>query len=159
MRQLSWKIFAFRQAIALSNCQATAKVNIRFGSTGNGVSALFGPIVDRMKSRLWTTTEDRWKMADILAPMHPGEVLDELYLRPLGMSAGALAKKLGVPRTRIERIVKNQTSITPDTAFRLAKAFKTTPLYWMNMQTSYDLALAGATVDVSDIQSLDAILR
>ena len=55
MRQLSWKIFAFRQAIVLSNCQATAKVNIRFGSTGSGVSALFGPIVDRMKSRLWTT--------------------------------------------------------------------------------------------------------
>ena len=98
-------------------------------------------------------------MTDILAPLHPGEVLDELYLRPLEMSAGALAKKLGVPRTRIERIVKGQTSITPDTAFRLAKAFKTTPLYWMNMQTSYDLALAGATVDVSAIQSLDAILR
>ena len=61
MRQLSWKIFAFRQAIVLSNCQATAKVNIRFGSTGNGVSALFGPIVGRMKSRLWTTIEGCWK--------------------------------------------------------------------------------------------------
>ena len=97
-------------------------------------------------------------MADILDPMHPGEVLDELYLRPLKMSAGALAKNLGVPRTRVERIVKGRTSITPDTAFRLAKAFQTTPLYWMNMQTSYDLALAGATVDVSDIQSLNAIL-
>ena len=96
-------------------------------------------------------------MAEILAPMHPGEVLDELYLRPLGMSAGALAKKLGVPRTRIERIVKGQTSMAPDTAFRLAKAFQTTPLYWMNMQTSYDLSLAGATIDVSNIQPLDAI--
>ena len=95
MRQLSWKIFAFRQAIALSNCQATAKVNIRFGSTGNGGSALFGPIVDRMKSRLWTTTEDRWKMADILAPMHPGEVLDELYLRPLGDERRGLGKEIG----------------------------------------------------------------
>ena len=62
-------------------------------------------------------------MADILDPMHPGEVLDELYLRPLKMSAGALAKNLGVPRTRVERIVKGRTSITPDTAFRLAKAF------------------------------------
>ena len=99
------------------------------------------------------------KMADILAPMHPGEVLDELYLKPLEMSAGALAKKLGVPRTRIERIVKGQTSMTPDTAFRLAKVFRTTPLYWMNMQTNYDLTMASATVDVSDIQPLDSILR
>ena len=98
-------------------------------------------------------------MADILVPMHPGGVLDELYLKPLDMSAGALAKILGVPRTRIERIVKGQTSVTPDTAFRLAKAFKTTPHYWMNMQMSYDLARAGATIDVSDIQPLDAVLR
>ena len=98
-------------------------------------------------------------MADIPVPMHPAEVLDELYLKPLEMSAGALAKVLGVPRTRIERIVKGQTSVTPDTAFRLAKAFKTTPHYWMNMQMSYDLARAGATIDVSDIQPLDAVLR
>ena len=98
-------------------------------------------------------------MADILAPMHPGEVLDELYLKPLDMSAGALAKELGVPRTRIERIVKGQTSMTPDTAFRLARIFRTSPLYWMNMQTSYDLAMASATVDVSDIKPLDIISR
>ncbi len=98
-------------------------------------------------------------MADFLAPMHPGEVLDELYLTPLGMSAGALAKELGVPRTRIERIVKGQTSMTPDTAFRLAKIFRTSPLYWMNMQTSYDLAVASATVNVSDIKPLDTIFK
>ena len=98
-------------------------------------------------------------MADILVAMHPGEVLDELYLKPLEMSAGALAKKLGVPRTRIERFVKCQTSVTPDTAFRLAKAFKTTPHYWMNMQMSYDLAQAGAMIDVSHIQPLDTVLR
>ena len=94
-------------------------------------------------------------MTYILAPMHPGEVLDELYLAPLEMSAGALAKEVGVPRTRIERIVKGQTSMTPDTAFRLAKVFRTSPLYWMNMQTSYDLAMASATVNVSDIKPLD----
>ena len=95
------------------------------------------------------------EITEILAPMHPGEVLDELYLKPLEMSAGALAKELGVPRTRIERIVKGQTSMTPDTAFRLAKVFRTSPLYWMNMQTSYDLAMASTTVNVSDIKPLD----
>ena len=98
------------------------------------------------------------EMAEILVPMHPGEVLEELYLKPLELSAGALATKLGVPRTRIERVVKGRTSITPDTAFRLARAFNTTPHYWMIMQTSYDLARAGATTDVSNIRPLDTVL-
>lgn len=78
---------------------------------------------------------------NILPPIHPGEVLRELYLEPLGMSSGALAKKLGVPRTRIERVVTEKTAITPDTALRLSKFFGTTPQLWMNMQTGYDLKL------------------
>lgn len=74
-----------------------------------------------------------------LPPVHPGEILREEYLAPLGMSAGLLARKLNVPRTRIERLVAEQTSLTPDTALRLARFFGTTPQYWMNLQTSYDL--------------------
>ncbi|AXS41276.1 HigA family addiction module antitoxin [Breoghania sp. L-A4] len=76
--------------------------------------------------------------------MHPGEILREEYLLPIGMSAGALAKRLGVPRTRIERVATEQTPITPDTALRLAKFFKTTPEFWMNMQTGYDIKIAAA---------------
>ena len=95
-------------------------------------------------------------MTDILAPMHPGEVLDELYLAPLEMSAGALAKEVGVPRTRIERIVKGQTSMTPDTGVSTGESIQgQVRFYWMNMQTSYDLAMASATVNVSDIKPLD----
>ena len=86
-------------------------------------------------------------MTDILPAIHPGEILKELYLDPLGMSAGALAKRLGVPRTRIERIVTGQTSVTPDTALRLAKAFDTTPQFWLNMQTSHDLKVVDIDVD------------
>ena len=56
-------------------------------------------------------------------PSHPGEVLAQLYLEPLGMSAIALAKRLSVPRTRIERLVRSETSLTVDTAMRLAKFF------------------------------------
>lgn len=78
---------------------------------------------------------------DLLPPVHPGEILREIYLEPLGLSAGALAKKLGVPRTRIERVVAERTAITPDTALRLSKFFNTTPELWMNMQTSYDLKM------------------
>ena len=70
---------------------------------------------------------------------HPGEILREEYLVPLGMSAGALAKKLNVPRTRIERLVKQTHPVTADTALRLAKFFDTTPHYWLNMQMAFDL--------------------
>lgn len=89
-------------------------------------------------------------------PMHPGEVLKELYLDPLDMGAIAFARRLDVPRTRIERLVKGVTSITPDTALRLARAFNTTPSYWMNMQTNYDMVAVAKQVDVSGIEPLIA---
>ena len=75
----------------------------------------------------------------VLPAIHPGEILRDLYLEPLDMTPYALAKKLNVPRTRIERIVAEKVGITPDTALRLARFFKTSPELWMNMQTSYDL--------------------
>ena len=93
-------------------------------------------------------------MSLLEAPMHPGEVLKELYLDPLDMGAIALARRLDVPRTRIERLVKGVTNMTPDTALRLARAFNTTPAYWMNMQTNYDMATASKKVDVSGIEPL-----
>jgi addiction module HigA family antidote len=78
--------------------------------------------------------------------VHPGEVLQELYLAPLGMSAGALAKAIDVPRTRIERIIKKERGIGVDTALRLAKYFGSTPELWTNMQTSYELAVERAAL-------------
>ena len=95
-------------------------------------------------------------MSLLEAPMHPGEVLKELYLDPLDMGAIALARRLNVPRTRIERLVKGVTNMTPDTALRLARAFNTAPAYWMNMQTNYDMATASKKVDVSGIEPLVA---
>ena len=80
-------------------------------------------------------------MNNILPPVHPGEILREEYLAPLDLSSGALAKKLGVPRTRIERLVKEKTPISTDSALRLAKYFKTSAQFWMNMQTGYDLKI------------------
>lgn len=79
-----------------------------------------------------------------LPAIHPGEILREEYLAPLNMSAGALARRLQVPRTRIERIVAEETGITTDTALRLARFFRTTPDFWMNMQIGYELAVARA---------------
>ena len=85
-------------------------------------------------------------------PMHPGEVLKELYLDPLDMSPMGLARELKLPRTRIERLVKGTTGITTDTAMRLAKFFSTTPQYWVNMQANYDLA--NAKTDLAGIVPL-----
>lgn len=89
-------------------------------------------------------------------PSHPGEVLAELYLAPLEMSAITLAARLEVPRTRIERLLKGQTALTVDTAMRLARFFATTPEYWMNLQRAWDLARARATIDVSGIKPIEA---
>ncbi len=92
-------------------------------------------------------------MTDILPPVHPGEILREEFLVPLKMSAGALAKRLGVPRTRIERLASEQTGVTPDTALRLGKFFDTTPEFWMTLQASYDLKVHAASL-VTDLAAI-----
>lgn len=83
-------------------------------------------------------------------------MLVELYLDPFGMSAITLARRLNVPRTRIERLVKGETALTIDTAMRLSKFFGNTAEFWVNLQRAYDLALARRTADLSDITPLDA---
>lgn len=97
-------------------------------------------------------------MTDILPPVHPGEILREEYLLPLAMSSGSLAKKLGVPRTRIERIVKETAPVTTDTALRLAKFFTTSPEFWMNLQASYDLKISARALqaDLDRIERYEA---
>ncbi|MGY6411661.1 MAG: HigA family addiction module antitoxin [Alkalilacustris sp.] len=95
-------------------------------------------------------------MSLLTDPSHPGEVLSELYMLPLGMKAPTLARHLGVPRTRIERLVKGETALSADSAMRLAAFFQTTPEYWMNLQRGWDLARARETVDLSGIKPLQA---
>ena len=77
-----------------------------------------------------------------MRPTHPGEVLREEFLEPLGLSAHALAVALRVPAPRINDVARERRGITPDTALRLARFFKTTPQFWMNLQASYDLKIA-----------------
>ncbi len=77
----------------------------------------------------------------MIAPCHPGEILKHEFLEPLGMSSIELAKASGVPHALVERLVKEQTGVTPDTALRLSRALGTTPEFWSNMQTSHDAAL------------------
>jgi addiction module HigA family antidote len=79
---------------------------------------------------------------DRLSPIHPGEILREEFLSPLGMSANELALALRVPATRINEIVNEKRGITADTALRLSRYFGTTPKFWTNMQASWELEVA-----------------
>ena len=73
------------------------------------------------------------------APIHPGEILQQEYLAPLGISQYRLAKEISVPPRRINEIVRGQRAITADTALRLARYFRSTERFWLNLQTRYDL--------------------
>lgn len=77
-----------------------------------------------------------------LPPVHPGEILREDLMVPLGLSINRLARDLRVPVTRMSEIVNRRRSITADTALRLARYFSTTPEFWVNLQSAYELDVA-----------------
>jgi addiction module HigA family antidote len=77
-----------------------------------------------------------------MRPVHPGEVLREEYLRALDMSVNALAKRLGIPTSRLNDIVLERRGVSPDTAMRLARFFGGDARSWLNLQTAHDLRLA-----------------
>ena len=77
-----------------------------------------------------------------LPPIHPGEILREDFMKPLGISMNRLALDLRIPVTRIAEIVHQRRGITPDTALRLGRYFNTSARFWMNAQSSYDLEVA-----------------
>lgn len=81
-------------------------------------------------------------MSKVLPPVHPGEVLREEFMDPLGVSINALARGLNVPVSRVSKIVNEERAITPDTALRIARYFGTSAEFWLNLQTRYDLLLA-----------------
>ena len=76
---------------------------------------------------------------ETLTNVHPGEILDLDFLRPLEITPYRLAKDIGVPQTRVSQIIRGQRPITLDTAVRLSRYFGTTPEFWLNLQTHYDL--------------------
>ena len=103
----------------------------------------------RSKSRIITSSGARMRVKSALpahlhrmVPIHPGEMLREEFLVPMGLSANALALAIRVPVTRVSEIVNERRGITADTALRLARYFRMTPEFWMNMQSHYDLEVA-----------------
>ena len=77
----------------------------------------------------------------LLANITPGEILEEDYLKPMGLSQYRLAKDIGVPARRINEIVKGERAITADTALRLGRFFKMSAQFWLNLQSHYDLEI------------------
>ena len=97
-----------------------------------------------MPSRLKSSITTKRVMEDgaLMVPLHPGEMLREEFMKPLGLSANALAIALRVPVTRITEIVRERRGITADTAFRLARYFNMSPEFWMRLQMDFDLESA-----------------
>jgi addiction module HigA family antidote len=98
-------------------------------------------IIDYQTGRMWLPNRSS-HMANKLPPIHPGEILREEFLVPLKLTPYAVAAALNVPRTRIERIAREEKPVTADTALRLGKFFKTGAAFWMNIQTRFDLETA-----------------
>jgi len=75
-------------------------------------------------------------------PTHPGEMIKEMYMKPLKLTVTSLAASLGISRKTLSTIINERASVTPDMALRLSRAFSTTPALWLNMQRGYDLWVA-----------------
>jgi antitoxin HigA-1 len=93
------------------------------------------------------------KKGKLLDPVHPGEILREDFLKPLGLTVNRLALELHVPATRIAEIVHGRRRVTADTALRLARYFNTNAEFWLNLQNFYDLEVsrrseAGSKIEV-----------
>lgn len=93
----------------------------------------------RSKSRITTEIERKGPPAWTI---HPGEILREEFLVPLGITAYALAKAIQVPAPRVHDLITEKRGISPDTALRLSRFFSTSEEFWMNLQAAYDLAIA-----------------
>lgn len=89
-----------------------------------------------------------------IPPVHPGQILKEMYIDPLGVSITDLADNLGVARKTVSQLVNGRMGISAEMALRLGKAFNTTPELWLNMQRNFDLWHAGSRIKISHIRSL-----
>ena len=94
---------------------------------------------------------DKNIQTEFVSPLpHPGEILREDFMLPFSLNASALSKMMGLgDRTRIERLSRSKSALSPDTALRLARVFETSPEFWMNLQSQHDLTRAAIEVGSS----------
>jgi len=91
-------------------------------------------------------------------PTHPGEILLEEFLKPLGLTQVAFAKHIGVPIQRINEIIREKRGVTSETAWLFSQAFGTTPQFWINLQTNYDLARNRPKKQIEPLKMTDGVL-
>jgi antitoxin HigA-1 len=147
-------IYATRREIIWKRCEVIERGSIAFASTTSIDYVLCGENLMPTTSKLRTITNSgsgsvvrrRTSISRTydhkLPPIHPGEMLREEFLVPMGLSANALALAIRVPVTRVSEIVNERRGITADTALRLGRYFRMTPEFWMNIQSHYDLETA-----------------
>ncbi|MFC1559199.1 HigA family addiction module antitoxin [Gemmatimonadota bacterium] len=114
-----------------------------------------------MLLRLWTTTtrkEIKAMLPENRPPTHPGEMLLEEFLKPMGMTQADLAERIHVSYPRVNEIINGRRGITPDTALRLAKLFGTTPEFWLNGQRNWDLWHAMRSTEAKNLKSIKPVL-
>src|SRR5271163_739782 len=132
----------------------------------SGESVLHGRAGIAMTWRLWTITRnsgfastnpetrrgEKMGKTELMAPVHPGEVLREDFMKPMQLSVNRLALELHVPATRIGEIVHERRRITAETALRLARYFNTNAEFWLNLQNFYDLEVSSRSGKASEIE-------
>ncbi len=117
------------------------------------------PVQKMSRSPITTDPEDELSeqldIVETLSPLHPGEVLREEFMKPLGLTAYAVSKAINVQRTRIERISREELGISGDTALRLGRLFGVDPRFWLNLQSDYELRTA--TSAARDLETIETI--
>ncbi len=131
---------AYHRGIGWNNCMVIGRGSTVSGLMGNGVYVLAGRGVMPSMLRLWTIIEEGSALRTENL-IHPGEILREEFLRPLGISQNKLALDLHIPATRIGDIVHERRGITADTAIRLGIYFRTGAEFWTNLQANYDMGV------------------
>lgn len=164
MRLYRWTHFVFLLEIDWKRCKVIVPDNTAFGLTINTGFALPGLTMVRSRLRLSITTNDAIRNETTLMripthgpPTHPGEMLIEEFLKPLGMTQTELAERLGVSYPRINEIIHGKRSITPDTALRLEQLLGMEAQFWLNLQLAWDLYHAMHSPAAAEIRKIERL--
>lgn len=144
------------QEIAWKLCAEIVRANTAFGYTTNGVFVLNGMMATRgtWKSSIIIDRKETSMKDPVLKPIHPGEILLQDFLEPMGISQYRLAKDIHVPLRRINEIALGRRGVSADTALRLGRYFNTTPQFWLNLQSKFELDTVRLAVEKKILRTI-----
>jgi len=156
----TWESWRFHQAIDLNGWAGTDLASTVFESTTNIVCAFDGRMVMQTKSRSRITTRrTSRRLPAKRPPTHPGEMLLEEFLKPLGIGPAAFAARLGISSASLNEIIRAKRSVTPETALRLAQVLGISADFWLGLQQDWDLWHAARSKDAEQIAQLEPLRR